>query len=301
MIPQVTVAICTYHRPEWLRRCLQSLRDQDLDREKFRILVVDNYGENACEELADSFHADYVHEAIPGLSQARNRAASEVTTEWIFYLDDDALAHPNMLSEFLRLVNGNEVQVIGGRYEHYFASPPSRWVLRYYREAVRASPASGLVELSSNEYLSGGIMAARTELVRAHPFRTDLGMKELLPGFGEENEWQDRLRRAQVPIHYSENIAMDHLVQPHKQSIRNRLELAYAHGQYHARSQVQSKGEERGFLAQFLKVMFITLPYDLARVIFKSGFYWQNGLISTAGKIAFLRGKHLSAVSEESR
>lgn len=289
----VTLVICTYNRPQLLKKCLQSLDNQTADPKQFAILVVDNYGDQTLEEALKATNVSYIHEASTGLSVARNRGAVEAKTDWVFYLDDDGIAHSDMIEQFLNVINDPGISVIGGRYEHYFAAPPAKWLLRYYDAPVRAAEGEVLVTLTKQQYLSGGIMAAKRDILLKYPFQVHLGMKGLQPGFGEENEWQDRLRTASIPIHYYDKIAMNHLVQAHKQSLSDRIRLAYAHGRYFALTdQTGSQNPSPRYFPEVLKVVLQTFPYDLARTIFKPGFYWQNGLVSTLGKLAFLRGKY---------
>ena len=137
-------------------------------------------------------------------------------------------------------------------------------------------------------------MAAHKTILLKHPFDPTYGMNGPQPGFGEENEWQDRLRRAGISIWYNDKIGMKHLVQSTKQTIRNRLNLAYAHGRYYFLKNASNKvvpGRARYWLA-LLSTLLSAVPYDLGRTLFKPGFYWQNGLVSTAGKLAFVRGKY---------
>lgn len=290
-MPIVTVVICTYRRTDLLEDCLRSLARQTAPPDTFTVLVVDNYGEEDCKRIATDLGARYVYEPQPGLSHARNRAARETTTDWAFFLDDDARAHPDMLEVFLRYAEDRNVRVLGGRYEHFFSSPPPAWVRHYYRRAVRASSRPGLVELAPDIHLAGCVFAARQELLRKFLFRPDLGMQADRPGYGEESEWQDRIRATGYPVHFHGDIAIDHLVRGDKQTISLRIQQAYAHGQYRARTQVPGEGKLAGFTKGTLRIVFITLPYDLARVLFRKNFYWQNGVISTAGKMAFLIGK----------
>ena len=291
-MPRVTVAICTYRRPALLAKCLAALAQQTVPRQDFAVLVVDNYGDEETRTVASEHGAEYVYEPAAGLSHARNRAATETCTRWIFYLDDDAIPHPDMVAQFLKAILNPSVRIVGGRYDHYFATPPPRWVHHYYRTGVRASPAGGIVALKADQYLSGGIMAAETELVRRFPFRTDLGMRAMVPGYGEETEWQDRLRQAGETVWFCGAIAMDHLVAPRKYTIKSRVLAAAAHGRYAARTQVRGKERGAGWLAETLRIIVVTLPYDVARAVFKSGFYWQNGLVSTLTKLAFVWGKY---------
>lgn len=291
-MPRVTVAVCTYDRVPLLNKCLQSLAQQTVDRASFDVLVVDNHGSAACRETAIAYGAAYVHEPAAGLSHARNRAAREATTDWLLYLDDDAVAHPDMM-ECLRLhLRNAAVRVIGGRYEHLFGQAPPDWIRHYYKRPVCAAPGEGLLVLNNDQYLAGCVFAAERRLFLDFPFRPDLGMQADRPGYGEESEWQDRVRRAGVPVHFDRAVAIDHLVRPDELTIRARIDKAYAHGRYRARTRVRGKVEKAEFFGRALRLLAKTIPYDVGRVLFRPNFSWRNGVVSTLGKLAYLRGEY---------
>lgn len=292
--PEVTVAICTYQRPALLARCLDSLQNQQVSSGSYEVLVVDNGGQEEVRELTQNYGYRYVSEAAVGLSSARNRACKETNREWIFFLDDDGIAHPDLLTSFFELVTDNQMmEVVGGRFEHYFESPPPKWLRRYYQDDVRPAAGKGLVLLQNDQYLLGGIMAFKTDLVRkVGGFRTDLGMRGLENGYGEENEFQDRLRAIETTIYYSPSLAMKHLVHHRKLSIKGQIEMAYAHGRDQAKANATFTNSPWLLINEFLRVYCISLPFELLRVIFKPGYYWQNGVVSIKSKMAFARGKY---------
>ena len=92
----VTVAICTRDRPEYLERCLRSL--QRLDRSKVFLLVVDNgSNQNSTQKMAERFGANYIIAPVRGLSRARNVGASASTNDIIAFIDDDMIASVDWL------------------------------------------------------------------------------------------------------------------------------------------------------------------------------------------------------------
>lgn len=102
--PPVTAVVCTRDQPDGLERCLASLQAQSYPRTN--ILVVDNASSTdaARHVVASSsgpFHPRYVFESRPGLSNARNRALREVTTELVAWIDDDEVADPHWLSQIV--------------------------------------------------------------------------------------------------------------------------------------------------------------------------------------------------------
>lgn len=92
---RVSVALVTRNRPESLRRCLQSWRNQKV--QPGEIVVADDSSEGACREatrgLAEEFDAVYALGPGRGLYANRNHAALACRGEWIFSADDDH-THP---------------------------------------------------------------------------------------------------------------------------------------------------------------------------------------------------------------
>jgi GT2 family glycosyltransferase len=92
-IPDVSAAICTRDRPDFLRRALRSLISQEAMLRE--VLVVDNAPTtDSTRQLVErEFKAvHYFHEPIAGLDFARNRALNVATGEVVAFLDDDAVA-----------------------------------------------------------------------------------------------------------------------------------------------------------------------------------------------------------------
>jgi len=93
--------VCTRNRPDDLLRALASLESQSYPR--FGVLVVDNApSDDRTAELVARYagrRVQYVREPRPGLSWARNRALTEVTTPVVSWLDDDEEADRHWLAE----------------------------------------------------------------------------------------------------------------------------------------------------------------------------------------------------------
>ncbi|MGY1670995.1 glycosyltransferase family 2 protein [Geodermatophilus sp. SYSU D00710] len=98
----VTIAVCTRDRPEYLRDCLAAI--SLLNASVAEVLVVDNASrDDRTREVAHSFpFVRYVREPRQGLDWARNRALVEAKTRIIAYTDDDVLVHPGWVDGILR-------------------------------------------------------------------------------------------------------------------------------------------------------------------------------------------------------
>ena len=77
---RITAAICTYERYDLLPGAIGSVLAQTLPRDAFELIVIDNSpdAERSAREaaaFADHPNLTWLHEARPGLSNARNVAA----------------------------------------------------------------------------------------------------------------------------------------------------------------------------------------------------------------------------------
>lgn len=116
---RVSVAVCTFRRPERALRAVRSLSEQTDPAEE--ILVIDNDPESLVhwprlQDVAAS--ARLIHERTPGLNFARNRALREATGEVVIFLDDDAVAAPDWVAAMRGVfVTDPAVGVCTGRVE----------------------------------------------------------------------------------------------------------------------------------------------------------------------------------------
>lgn len=293
MLPtSVTIAICTYKRDVLLKKCLDALVPQIKDIEHTTILVIDNASSCSCEDLCRSYKIRYQAEEKIGVSFARNKALQEANSSWVFFLDDDGIPQPNLLKKFLEIISDKSIKVIGGKYCHYFASTPPKWLELYYKKCHQAISSTTLTLVPPHYYLSIGIMAFQMSVFeKVNSFNESLGMRGEKFGYGEEDEIQDRIRAAGIPIYFSPDLSMDHLVSERKYTIKSRVQMAYAHGLAWSRLAGNDGYTSFNFIRDVFSITFYTVPYDIARFLFKSGFYWQNSIVSTFTKYANAWGK----------
>jgi GT2 family glycosyltransferase len=98
----LTVAICTKDRPEPLARCMTSLTGiGGIDPRS--VLVVDNApADGRTADVARAAGVAYVVEPLAGLDFARNRALATAATDWLAFIDDDAVADAGWLDGLRR-------------------------------------------------------------------------------------------------------------------------------------------------------------------------------------------------------
>lgn len=118
--PNVSVCICTYQRPGWLRQTLDSVRANPEPAESIEVIVVDNDPAASAAEtvanfqLSNGISAQYYHETTRSISAARNKALKEAKGKWIAFIDDDELATENWLENLLIAADQHNADVVFG-------------------------------------------------------------------------------------------------------------------------------------------------------------------------------------------
>ena len=132
-LPRLTVCVCTHDRPAYLRACLDGLRRQTVRPERFEVLVVDSASAPGAAQEAErlvmagpNFRLLRVEQ--PGVSLARNVGARCARSEWIAYIDDDAIPEPDWVRAILNAVGERSPPaLIGGRILPQWEAPLPAW------------------------------------------------------------------------------------------------------------------------------------------------------------------------------
>ncbi len=171
----ITAVLCTLDRGPDVAVTVQSMLDQQLPRDRFEVLLIDNGStpENRAilEELAVR-HAPtvrYVREEERGLSHARNRGIAEARGALIAFADDDARVTPTWLSTYVdAFAREPGVSVLGSKVElvHTVARPDwvEDWLLPYLGAFDRGDAPRPLDALDGPR---GGNMVFRREVFDA--------------------------------------------------------------------------------------------------------------------------------------
>ncbi|ARN71583.1 hypothetical protein BST91_07980 [Nonlabens tegetincola] len=214
----ITIAICTYNRCSYLKKCLQSLLPQVND-ERVEVLVVDNNSTDITLKLVSFFKErysflKYVHEPIQGLSKARNTAFKSSKSLWIAYLDDDGIPHSDYVARLLYGVQNFDFDCYGGTYYAYYEIKKPKWLSNKFGSKPPLRKDVGLIQRSE---LSGGIFVIKKNVLNSlEGFNPNYGMNGLKMGYGEENELQNRLLSKGYKLGYDPFLKMDHVVATYK-------------------------------------------------------------------------------------
>ncbi|NET27445.1 glycosyltransferase family 2 protein [Okeania sp. SIO1I7] len=170
-MPRIAATICTYNRYDYLAKAIESVRNQTLTQEQYKILIIDNspdyeYAQKVQQEYHQPPFLIYHIEKIPGLSNARNVAAKLCETEFIAYLDDDAIASPQWLEKIVAGFDsfGTNAAALGGRVDPIWEIERPTWLHDELLSYVSVVNWGGEIRVAKpDEWFAGANIAFRTQ------------------------------------------------------------------------------------------------------------------------------------------
>ena len=222
----LTVAICTYNRATLLPKALESVVSQTL-AEDFEILIVDNGSTDNTREIVASWQRrdariHYVIERRPGISHARNRAMREAHGEYLAFVDDDAWADENWLTNLLKpvtTVKPAPACVVGPVSLVWEGKRPEWFPVRFESLLCSYRMSEESRFLKAGEYLlTTNSLFHRATLLKLGGMRTDLGHKRNALIGGEDNDIFNRLLAGGHGVYYEVTANVFHPVTKERQT-----------------------------------------------------------------------------------
>jgi glucosyl-dolichyl phosphate glucuronosyltransferase len=236
----ISICICTYNRCNILSKCLHSIENLVDPRPEHdvEIIVIDNNSTDKTPVLVEAlmssfpFRIRYVFEAQQGLSVARNKAIDQAKGDYIAFLDDECIIHPDWLSIIISDINEFRPCIIGGPYIGAFL-PGARpkWFKREYGDAYFL--AFRYERGFQNEFrASGGNMIIRRDVFETLRFDVGLGMQGNIVKVGEEIELQERFLRDHKfeKVFFEPGIVAHHFIMPEKMRLSYLAKRRFAVG-----------------------------------------------------------------------
>lgn len=221
IVPEITVVVCTHNRAAYLPACLDSLLCQDLPRERYEIIVVDNASTDDTAEVCHAYQdrgVRRIFDLVPGLSHARNTGWRAAQGEFIAYLDDDAMVCAGWLAAALaafRSVTPSPAG-LGGPVQLQWDTPEPAWMNAPLRQPLgEVDWGSTPRKLLPSEWIIGAnCFYSKKCLELLDGFDERLGRKGSCLLSGEETLLQRRIEAAGGYLYYVPAAAVRHRVTP---------------------------------------------------------------------------------------
>lgn len=141
----VTVCVCTFKRPAYLKRLLEELAAQETGgRFTISVVIADNDAARSAETVVREFTSasplpvHYCVETRQNVPLARNRALNLASGDFIAFLDDDEFPAPRWLLTLFEILEKHDVAGVLGPVFPYFEEKTPKWVVKgkFYNRQV---------------------------------------------------------------------------------------------------------------------------------------------------------------------
>jgi len=176
-----------------------------------------------------------VAEPRMGSSFARNCAIDQAAGDFIFFIDDDAIAEPSWAIEVLAALETRKLDAACGMVLPRWSVPPPAWLgpslwvklAVHVRDQIEAEPAKA--EILAN-YYSANVGFRRSALARYGKFREDLGVVGGNPISGEDTELFERILSNGGTMGFAPRAVVHHLIPPERMTRTYLRRKSFAYG-----------------------------------------------------------------------
>ncbi len=212
---KLSIVVPIYKVESYLRKCVDSLLNQDLSKEDYEIILVDDGSPDRCGEICDEYASRYanirvVHRKNGGLSAARNSGIEVAQGKYIQFVDSDDYLEPNVLKTLIEKMETDNLDVLRFNYrnvnENYEEIHPNKDPKRFvdYRDEV----CDGITFL--NERL--GPACYVWQFVIRKDLLTNAGIRFKEGIYFEDTEWTPRMLMVAERVTSIDMLVYDYLL-----------------------------------------------------------------------------------------
>lgn len=135
---RLSVIIPYYNADAWIGAMLDSLLDQDLLKEDYEILVVDD-GSTEPTHTLDRYVAAYPHirchrQENRGPAEARNTGLDLTQSDWVYFCDSDDFVQTQVLGRLLDVAEEHQLEILFGKIREVYPGEPIPEPRRHFDE-----------------------------------------------------------------------------------------------------------------------------------------------------------------------
>jgi glycosyltransferase involved in cell wall biosynthesis len=217
--PDISIVVCTYRRPENLRRVLASIAGQQGVTGRFEVVVADDGSDDETPQVVDQFRdsvsfpvrfVTHKHQGFcPG--RCRNEGVAAAQADYVLLLDGDCMIPPDhlrihlerrqpgvvWLGDHVKLEEAESAKITPAMaYEGSYPARSSRAIAsRMWRKALKASWYKATGNVTKPRLTSNNVGIWRKDYLRVN------GFDENYVGWGcEDDDMGIRLRRAKIRL-----------------------------------------------------------------------------------------------------
>ena len=220
--PDISVVLCTYNRAVLLPSVLDALVTQETHNEfRYEIVVVDDA---STDETADVFQRVEARAAVPmryvraggnGVAQARNRGIAAARGKWVAFTDDDQVNAANWLIELFHVAQETAADCVGGAVELALEFPPAIPLTAQTRGILGAKTRP-----KARVYTRQTVPGTGNVMIKKSVFNRVGGFDDALVWGGEDDEFMQRVLRADLHVWFTPKSVVRHLIPPYRLEVK---------------------------------------------------------------------------------
>ncbi|WP_422080565.1 glycosyltransferase [Ulvibacterium sp.] len=118
MAVNLSIIIPVYNSEKYIECCIESLLDQDIPKNTYEIIIVDDGSKDSSGEIADNYCrknscVHVVHQKNKGVGAARNTGMNLAKGKYIYFIDPDDYLARNVLGTLLKYATVYNLDVLG--------------------------------------------------------------------------------------------------------------------------------------------------------------------------------------------
>lgn len=236
---ELSVIICTYNRVDSLITVLKSFENQKIKSDmNWEIIIIDNNSKDETHNKVIEFknktdmEIRYFLEINQGLSYARNRGVVESRGEYLFFIDDDEMAHEGLVEAVYRTFKDHGCDSVGGRIHLLPQGRLPDWLEQeLWGFLGHLDYGDEVIQLDEDRYPFGGNMAfSRKSFEKTGLFHVDMGRKGQHLFGGEEYDFFKRFLASGGIGIYQPNAIAYHIVEKQRMKKSYFRKLHYSSG-----------------------------------------------------------------------
>ena len=120
---KLSIVVPIYKVEPYLPKCVESLLAQDLPKEDYEIILVDDGSPDRCGEICEEYATRFdnvkvVHRKNGGLSAARNTGIEVAQGEYVQFVDSDDYLEPNVLKVMVEKMDSDKLDILRFNYQN---------------------------------------------------------------------------------------------------------------------------------------------------------------------------------------
>jgi len=188
MQTRISVVIPTYKRPDLLKKCLDALVAQSLEKSEYEVIVVSDGYDQRTQNLVLSYRLyNFKYLFLPekkGPAAARNMGWNNAMGKLIAFTDDDTIPHHNWLKAYLENYNEDLAVAFTGKVKVPLSDVPTDYELN-------------TANLEHAEFVTANCALTRTALEIVNGFDERFSM-----AWREDSDLEFKLLQQDIHIHH---------------------------------------------------------------------------------------------------